>query len=297
MLALDLGGTKICGAIVNSDLDIIYETTIPSRDSIAGIADPNLDRTKNLILSLCDIAQSKNISLTRGCAGFPEYVNLEGELTTRDNIDWKLQPQIDFNALTGIPWLAQSDVRCAGIAEAGAGAGRDLDDFIYVTVSSGISHTHFLEGKAITGLHGDAIGFGLIEIEVSGDKVVLENYCSGLGISRRFAEKSNDFSIDAKALLGLIDNDADARQIVISATEVLGKELANLALDLDSSTIVIGGGLWLGSQAYRELTFKSFYHTCESLGLNASVVDAEVNNSGVIGAAIYALEADSSAKI
>ena len=297
VLAIDLGGTKISGAIVNSDLGIVFESTVPSRDSIEGIADPNLNRTKELIGSLCDFARDNKILLSSGCAGFPEYVNLQGELTTRDNIDWGLQPQDDFKALTGFNWLAQSDVRCAGLAEATLGAGRNSQNFVYVTVSSGISHTHFLEGIAISGPNGEAIGFGLLEIEVSGKKVLLENYCSGLGIARRYAKEFGDFSIDAKALLGLVEVDAKACGVVASATQVLGEELAKLALELETSAIVMGGGLWLGSQAYRELTMNSFHRACETLENEAIVVNAEMRNSGVIGAAIYAFDADKSAKI
>ena len=56
----------------------------------------------------------------------------------------------------------------------------------------------------------------------------------------------------------------------------------------------------MGSQVYRELTLKSFQISCETLGIEAIVVNAEVKNSGVIGAAIYAFncnDAEESAKI
>ncbi|MCX6430149.1 MAG: ROK family protein [Actinobacteria bacterium] len=295
MLAIDLGGTKISGAIVDSDYQILHEITVPSRDSIEGIADPNLQRTKELIRDLCQVARERSIPISMGCAGFPEYVNLRGELTTRDNIDWVIQPQLDFEQLTGFKWLAQSDVRCAGEAEAFLGAGKDTADFVYLTISSGISHTHFLNGQAVTGADGEAIGFGLIEIEVDGEKVLLENYASGLGISRRYARGSNDFSVDAKQLMTLLGADERAYEIVASATNLLGKEIGNLAKELKTEKIVIGGGLWLGSEEFRKLTIASFQVTCRTNSYEARIVNAEVANSGVIGAAIYAFAADASA--
>lgn len=288
VIALDLGGSKITGAIVNSELKILAQKTIPSRETIAGIADPGMVRTKELIAELCAKAISLGIDLVGGVAGFPEYVDLDGMLTSADNIDWKLQPQEDFANLTGFPWIAQSDVRCAGIAEAHIGAGHECSDFVYITVSSGISHTHFLQGRAITGPNGEAIGFGLIEIETPEGKYVLENYCSGLGIARRYARSSNDFTSDAKSLVERFGDDGVAREIISSACTVLGVEMARLAAQLPTQVLVIGGGLWLGSSLYRELTTSSFHAARQKIGIDSEIRSATIEHSGVIGAAIYA---------
>lgn len=162
---------------------LLVQKSIPSRESIQGIADPQLLGTKNLIAELCAQGVHDGIILALGCAGVPEYVDLEAFLTTADNIDWQVQPQEDFALITGFPWVVQSDVRCAGIAEAEQGAGRGESDFVYVTVSSGISHTHFLEGRAVTGSQGEAIGFGLTEVEISGQSHALEKSCHVLNVS------------------------------------------------------------------------------------------------------------------
>lgn len=290
VLAIDLGGSKISGAIISSDFSLPVQKTVPSRQTIQGIADPQLFETKKLILELCSEAKARGIDFAYGAAGFPEYVDLEGTLTTRDNIDWRLQPQEDFSSLTGFPWIAQSDVRCAGIAEARLGAGRAEMDFVYVTISSGISHTHFLDGQAVTGSQGEAIGFGLTEVEISGRAHVLENYCSGLGIARRYAQHSENMSMDAKALTERYEIDATAREIITTASAVLGTEMAKLAYQLSTPVVVVGGGLWLGSRNYRELVVESFEKTMSEMKSVSSVRNAQVEHSGVIGAAIYVFD-------
>jgi glucokinase len=289
VLAIDLGGSKISGAIVDSDLSLLAQKSIPSRETVEGIADPQLSRTKILITELCAQAVRDGIDLAFGCVGVPEYVNLAGFLTTADNVDWQVQPQEDFALLTGFPWVAQSDVRCAGIAEAQQGAGQGESNFVYVTISSGISHTHFLEGRAVTGPQGEAIGFGLTEVEISGQSHVLENYCSGLGIARRYAKVVGDYSLDAKSLMERFEIDTNAREMISTACEVLGVELAKLADQLSTSVIVAGGGLWLGSAQYRGLVLQSFEKFCRVLNVRPSIRNAEVEHSGVVGAAIYAL--------
>ncbi len=287
VLAIDLGGTKISGAIVDSDLSVVVQRTIPSRGSIQGIADPELLGAKKLISDLCLQAERANINLVYGVGGFPEYVDLKGMLTSADNIDWRVQPQEDFALLTGFPWISQSDVRCAGIAEALQGAGRGESDFVYVTISSGISHTHFLGGIAVTGASGEAIGFGMRDVKILENIHILENYSSGLGIARRYAQASQDLSLDAKSLMDRFETDELAREVITTACEVLGAELAKFLSHLSTPVLVLGGGLWLGSEKFRELTLNSFKSACQLLNFHPTVRDAEVEHSGVIGAAIY----------
>ena len=288
VLAIDCGGTKISGAIVDSTFEVLKHEIVPSRESVDGIADPQLLVTKTLISSLLRYADENGISLVGAAAGFPEYVNLSGLLTTRENIDWPEQPKEDFSRLTGFAWVIESDVRCAGLAEARFGAGKELQDFVYITISSGISHTHFVDGSAITGDEGEAIGFGVMDIEVSDKTLTLENYSSGLGIARRYGQISGDYSLNAKDIFARFDSDAMAREIIETAAQVLGTEIAAFAHSLPTDVIVIGGGLWLGSQKYQGLVFSAFTIACQSMRISPQILNAEVEHSGVIGAAIYA---------
>ena len=288
VLAIDCGGTKISGAIVDSGFRIVAHETVPSRDTVAGIADPQLFQTKALISSLIARANDLGITLVGAAAGFPEYVNLRGLLTTRENIDWPEQPKDDFARLTSFPWVIESDVRCAGLAEARFGSARESSDFVYITISSGISHTHFLNGKAVTGEDGEAIGFGVKEIDIAGVSIPLENYSSGLGIARRFGLISGEYSHNAREIFNHYQSDTSAREIIDTAAELLGTEIAEFAQSLPTKLIVLGGGLWLGSQKYRDLVSAAYLIASESMGFTPQILNAEVEHSGVIGAAIYA---------
>lgn len=289
VLAVDCGGTKISGAIIDPTFEILKYEIAPSRENVDGIADPQLLITKTLISTLLRYADENGISLVGAAAGFPEYVNLSGMLTTRENIDWPEQPKDDFSRLTGFAWVIESDVRCAGLAEARFGAGKEFQDFVYITISSGISHTHFVDGIAITGDDGDAIGFGVMDIKVSDKIFTLENYTSGLGIARRYGQISGDYSLNAKDIFARFESDPIAREIIESAAQVLGTEIAEFAHSLPTDSIVIGGGLWLGSQKYQSLVSSAFKIACQSIGISPRILNAEVEHSGVIGAAIYAL--------
>ncbi len=290
VIAIDIGGTKINGALVDERFQILHQIIAPSRDGVIGIADPGLTRTESVIRELLEIARSEGIDVKEGAAGFPEYVTLDGTLLTRENIDWQGQPKQEFAEISGFPWIIESDVRCAGTAEARIGAGKDFSDFVYITVSSGISHTHFLGGCAQPGSDGSAIGFGVHELLLEGQIRSLESYASGLGIARRYALVSGHDSAHAPEVLAQYDTDNDAHRIVKSAAEILGSEIAKFAWEMGTHYIVIGGGLWLGSDLYRSLVRDAFNRELQVRAHSAQIVEAIVADSGVIGAAIYAFD-------
>lgn len=290
VLAIDVGSSKISGAIVDKDLKILHKELIASRDSVTGLADQNLERTKTMINSLKKIADEEGISVISAAVGFPEYIDLEGNLTSRDQIDWKIQPSLDFSQILKVPWTIQSDVRCAGIAEARLGSGKNEPDFVYITISTGISHTHFIDGKPISGFDGRAIGFGVIEIDTGSEIMPLENFSSGLGIARRYSAITGDTTINAKSLFDDLESNSLATEIIESAAAILGREIAIFANSLPTKVIVIGGGLWMGSVIYRDLVLTSFQKISKELNYNGKILRASVSDAGVVGTAIYALD-------
>ena len=56
----------------------------------------------------------------------------------------------------GLPAAIENDARACALAERMFGAGKDVDDFFYVTVSNGIGGALFLNGALYTGALGNA---------------------------------------------------------------------------------------------------------------------------------------------
>ena len=99
-----------------------------------------------------------------------ELVDPHGRLRSAETIDWRgVDLLADFAAV-------ESDVRAGALAEARFGAGRDHPDFLYVTVSSGISHCLISDGVPRVGVRGAAIGTGA---------PLVEQWSGGLALARR----------------------------------------------------------------------------------------------------------------
>ena len=285
-LAIDVGASKIAGALVGDTFEILHHETVPARTALYGDADPDLAITKGLINALLQVAKDKNLEVTKGGACFAEYVTPEELLNSKDQIAWSVQPKEDFAALTGFAWTIESDVRAMALAEARAA---NVKDFLFITVSSGISHALVIGGKPWAGATGEAIGFGITQIDNSQESPILEQFSSGLGIARRYQKATGTDVTSAEIVFAQYEKDPIAKEIIGSAAAVLGKSLAAMVDFLDPAKIVIGGGLWLGSDLYRNLVLASYEKNVTKRRKAPEVINSVAgSNAAVIGAAIAA---------
>ena len=285
-LAIDVGASKIAGALINADFEILHELSIPARQSLYGLADPDLALTKKMITELLEVAKSQGIEVNKGGACFAEYVTPDQLLNSRDQIAWSAQPKQDFTDLTGFSWVIESDVRAMALAEAKASS---LKDFLFVTISSGISHALVINGKPWSGATGEAIGFGITQIDNSQESPILEQYSSGMGIARRYQQMESKDIESAENVFANYNGDTVAKEIIDSAAAVLGKSLAAMVDYIDPAKIVIGGGLWLGSELYRNLVLASYERNVTKRRKAPEVINSVSGaKAAVIGAAIAA---------
>lgn len=285
-LAIDVGASKIAGALINADYEILHELSIPARQSLYGLADPDLALTKKMITELLEVAKSQGIEVNKGGACFAEYVTPDQLLNSRDQISWSTQPKLDFMDLTGFSWIIESDVRAMALAEAKASS---LKDFLFVTISSGISHALVINGKPWSGATGEAIGFGITQIDSSQESPTLEQYSSGMGIARRYQQVESKNIESAENVFASYNGDTVAKEVIDSAAAVLGKSLAAMVDYIDPAKIVIGGGLWLGSELYRNLVLASYEKNVTKRRKAPEVINSISGaKAAVIGAAIAA---------
>lgn len=285
-LAIDVGASKIAGALVSETFEILHHEMVPARMALYGDADPDLAITKGLINTLLRVAKDKNLEVTKGGACFAEYVTPDHLLNSNDQIAWSVQPKEDFAELTGFAWAIESDVRAMALAEARAA---NVKDFLFITVSSGISHALVIGGKPWAGATGEAIGFGITQIDNSQESPILEQFSSGLGIARRYQKATGTDVTSAEIVFAQYEKDPIAKEIIGSAAAVLGKSLAAMVDYLDPAKIVIGGGLWLGSDLYRKLVVASYEKNATKRRKAPKVIKSVAgSNAAVIGVVIAA---------
>ena len=172
----------------------------------------------------------------------------------------------------GVRSVLENDATGATIAERLFGSGRFVDNFAYITLSTGIGGGFFSGGKLVRGAHGLAGEFGHMVIMANGPicgcgrRGCLEAIAGGKGIARRATESLKGIReseilssvpinrIDAKVIFDAMEKgDMFSRLIVEETVYYLAVGIVNIASILDPELVIIGGGLTNSGQKFIDL--------------------------------------------
>ncbi|MER6102665.1 ROK family transcriptional regulator [Streptomyces sp. NPDC001832] len=149
----------------------------------------------------------------------------------------------------GVPVVLSNNSRSAALAEATWGAGRSVDDLVYVRWSTGIGGGLVVGGRAVAGAHGCAGEIGHVSVDPSGKpchcggRGCLEGVAGGAALLEQCARQGLVLA-DLDTLIAAVrDLSTTASRVVSTAADRLGRVLTGTVTQLDPSRIVIGGEL------------------------------------------------------
>nr|MDA3847304.1 ROK family protein [Vallitaleaceae bacterium] len=193
-LGVDLGGTNIAAGVVVENYNILTKDSAPT---FAGRP------TEEIIKAMFDlskkVADEAGISLSEFTSwgiGMPSYVNPKNHLLVHaNNLGWINLPIYDFlKKHTDLPIYIENDANCAALGEALAGAARDYDNAIMLTLGTGVGGGIILNKKIFSGcdLMGAELGHTKLVFNgircTCGQKGCLESYCSATALIRQAQE-------------------------------------------------------------------------------------------------------------
>jgi len=248
-IGVDVGGTKTKACLVGMETgEVLIERTRPTPCEQGGTA------VLDLVVAMATEIQREAGEITRGenCSVgvcLPELVSNEGEVGSGWNFEWRGMDYRKPLAAFGKPYI-ESDVRAAAFAEGWIGAGRNADIFVYVTLSTGMSHTLVVNGKPYGGARGFAIHFAGAELVAwAGEnkdievRQHIEVFASGKGMGERYGKLIGNPAATARDLFEAAKSDADAKLLVENSLLSIASYLGQLINILDPSMMVIGGGI------------------------------------------------------
>lgn len=302
-VGVDLGGTKICTAIVDSDGTLITETTIPT--NVVEGHEMVIERMKETIRQV--IRQNEvPFNMIAGIGiGSPGPLNWKtGEILSPVNLPgWNQVPlkriiQQSFD----LPTYLENDANAAAIGEHQYGAGRGANNMVYITISTGIGGGIICGGRIYRGETGIAGEVGHTIIDPGGpecncgNRGCLESLSSGTAIAKRMRERYASEqcetwvagSFSAKDVFEASERGVEAaKEIIQKAIYYFGIGVLNLAQLFNPRVIVIGGGIANGfplivERSRQFVKEKAFRDVAEAV----EIVPARFGSfSGVIGAA------------
>jgi glucokinase len=292
VIGIDLGGTKIAGGLVSLPSGkILAKEIIPTPTARGGPA--VLGDLVALARRLHALATSLGLSVQGIGIGLAELVNLQGEISSEYLVNWRELPAKQVISEIA-PTLFESDARAPALAEALFGAGRDFDNFIYLTVGTGIGFCLMLDGQPYAGAHGHAImvGSGALtsQCERCGAKQdqVLEQFAAGPSLIHRYNQRTGRTLAEGQEVTAAAaDGDPIAQEIVRSAGEALGNSVGFLINVLDPQAVIVGGGLGLAGGLYWDSFIASTRrHVWSEISRGLPIISAQLgSDAGLIGAA------------
>ncbi|MGH1396034.1 MAG: ROK family protein [Trichormus sp.] len=283
VIGIDLGGTAIKLGRFSQDGSCLQSLTV---------ATPQPATPEAVFAVMVDaIAQidEDNQTIAIG-VGTPGPADAQGRIAQiAINLPgWQNIPLADWlEAKIGKPTIIENDANCAGVAEAWLGAGRQFQNFILLTLGTGVGGAIILNGNLFVGHQGAAGELGLITLQPdgpickSGNLGSLEQYTSVKAIRRLTGQEPVELGMLAQA------GDAKALAFWQEYGRYLGIGLTSLIYVLTPEAIIIGGGV---SGSF-EFFFPSMKAEIEQRVMPTSraglqILPAQLGNSaGMVGAA------------
>lgn len=248
-IGVDVGGTKTKACLVRiTDGTVLIEKTRPTPCTEGGAA------VLDVVVAMAAETQREAGEFARGTACpvgvcLPELVSNEGEPSSAWNFEWRgLDYRTPLSAFGSV--YIESDVRAAAFAEGWIGAGSSADIFVYVTLSTGMSHTLVIRGKPYGGARGFAIHFASSELVAwtgPGEDIEVrqnvEVFASGKGMGERYGALIGDADASARDLIEAADTNPRAKKLLDNSLLTTASYLGQLINILDPSMMVIGGGI------------------------------------------------------
>jgi glucokinase len=265
-IGIDIGGTKILGALVNENGIILDKIYIPS-DGVEG-AKEVLKNLREIIMNLLERAVNKSISVIGIGIGTGGLISpYDGKIMFATDLipNWKgIDLKREMESSFKLKTLVEVDGNAAALGEKRYGAGVFVDDMVCITVGTGIGGGIIKDARLFKGKAGCAGMIGHISIDANGplcscgNRGCVEKYASGTAIAEMAnymigREKTSMISMLSKdrgekisgKLVGEAAKKGDklAQFIIKKAGKYIGLALVSVVNLFNPQIIVIGGGV------------------------------------------------------
>jgi glucokinase len=290
VIGVDLGGTKILAGVVARDGSIERRherpTPVESQDALLAGLDEAVEELRDYSIAALGFGIPSRINQKSGQVEGSVNIPLEGfDLRSR------------MSERFGVPVGIDNDANAATYAEFAAGAGREADTMVMLTLGTGCGGGVVIDGKLFRGW----AEFGHIVIDFDGipcqgtctGRGHLEAYVTGTAATRN-AKEAFGPEADSRTLLSLAnDGEAKALEILTDMGRRLGAGIGSLVNVFDPELVVIGGGFAVAGDFVLGPAAEVMRR--EALAPEADrvrIVRAELgSDAGLIGAGLIAFDA------
>ena len=249
-LGIDIGGTNTVVGLVDKTGNVL------GTDSVKTQSFPVLEEYVKTVSKLAkDLIAKNNVSIDDIVGlgiGAPNANYYTGNIEMAPNLPWK-QDKVPlakmFREELNIPVTITNDANAAALGEKMYGVAKDMDNFIMITLGTGVGSGIVINGQLVYGHDGFAGELGHVIIERNGRlcgcgrRGCLETYCSATGIVRTAKERNTPFLTSKDIYDAAVKGDETAIDIFKETGTRLGRAFADMVVFSSPEAFVLFGGL------------------------------------------------------
>ncbi len=284
-IAFDIGGTNIKYGVLNENFDILMKEKIPTQAQLGGLSIINRiikkieDVRKQYVLAGVAISSAGVINPYSGqvinaTEAIPNYIGL--------------QIKKEIKQQTGLQTEVLNDVNCFALCEKKFGNAKDCENFITLTIGTGIGGAIYLNNKMYYGNNYSAGEFG--RMMINGKK--FEAVASFTGLIQLANKMIKKKEWTGEEIFKLYDSgEIKAKEVIQTFYDHLATGIGNLIYIFNPQKVLIGGGITgRGKQFLDELNQVIKSKIDPGFIAYTSISLTKFNNdSGMIGALVHYL--------
>ncbi len=301
-IGIDLGGTNLKAGVIDKDGNLIFQ------QSQATHASKGLDYVLNSLKRTISTILEKYPAIKSIGVGIPGIIENEGTVKISPNLpEWIDIPLGKFlQNLFSLPCIVDNDANVAAIAELELGAGKLANNFLYVTLGTGVGGAIILDRKIFKGeaMGAGEIGHMIIDFNAPlNSKMpfrtgVLEEYVGRNQITALGTQLIKQFPDSLLHKYGRPDpyfvseaaqqNDPAAIEIFKQIGYTLGIGLTSALNFLDLRLVIVGGGISLAHPLLLDTALETIRERAlPTIASTAQIVKAFfTKDAGIVGAAL-----------
>jgi glucokinase len=256
VIGIDLGGTKLYGALANIGGEILGEV---HKKQHASTGEESYALVEEMIQSLIQVANKQSQKMLGFAVGVPGVTHVKrGVVEWAPSLNWRDFPLKQRLAdRFHLPVVVDNDVNLAVLGEQWFGTGRGVNNLLLLAIGTGMGAGLVIDGVIYRG-HNEAsgeVGYLLPEVGALGKRYdqfgAMENIVSGTGVAEQARKLLSGIKtaveLDALTASDVFDaarsGETWAVQIVDETVEYLAMTIATVSTLLDPELVVVSGGV------------------------------------------------------
>lgn len=306
-LAVDLGGTKVEAALVDTDGAVLagsrHRRATGARSTSAELVTAVTDAVRDALTALP--VDSSLLGAGIGSAG--PIAGATGAVSPLNLPAWRAFPlgglvaeALESTGFSGLPVTLRLDGICITLAEVWRGAAQDESNVMGMIVSTGVGGGLVLSGRVIAGPTGNAGHIGHVAVAgfdapcACGARGCLEAVASGPRTVAWAREQGFGGETGEQLAAAATAGDPVARRAIERSATAVGRAIASASALVNLELVAIGGGFRHVSNDYVALVAKAVAeHSSLDFVTTTRVVASGLSDEGpLVGAAALVHRAD-----